>query len=416
MTISRYFTSLFHPVNHVFLVTAGAALTFFVIESLRLFLHQRRLHRIPIRIHVNGSRGKSSVTRLVGAVMRATGKVTVTKTTGTAARFILPDGYEVPIFRPGRPNIIEQIKVVKKACELGAEVLIAECMAVTPEYIHILQSKTIQGTLGIMTNVRDDHLDVMGPTIYDAAVNMAKSLPVNGHVITAEKKWFGILEQEAGKRRSTIVRTEGDSVTDEEMEGFGYIEHKDNIAIALEVARLFKLPRRLAFQAMYNANPDPGVLREIVVGGRPGTVFFFNALAANDPESSQVIWDLARRKRKGRGVIIMILRGDRQQRTESYFKYLGKTLLADRYIIAGSQSSVLANHLTRMGVPEKDILPLGEAAKAADVTEALLGLSDTDVVACAMGNIIGLGEAFVKSMQDRSPALDLPDAAMKESA
>src|SRR6185503_7203186 len=107
---------------------------------------QRRLGRIPIRIHVNGSRGKSSVTRLIGAVMRATGKVMVTKTIGTAARFILPDGHEVPIFRPGRANIIEQLKVVKKAHELGAEVLVAECMAVTPEYIQILQDRTIRGT------------------------------------------------------------------------------------------------------------------------------------------------------------------------------------------------------------------------------------------------------------------------------
>ena len=33
--------------------------------------HRRHLARIPVRIHVNGTRGKSSVCRLIGAGLRA---------------------------------------------------------------------------------------------------------------------------------------------------------------------------------------------------------------------------------------------------------------------------------------------------------------------------------------------------------
>ena len=44
--------------------------------------------KIPIRIHVNGTRGKSSVTRLIAAGLRAGGKRTFAKTTGTAPRVI----------------------------------------------------------------------------------------------------------------------------------------------------------------------------------------------------------------------------------------------------------------------------------------------------------------------------------------
>lgn len=36
--------------------------------------HQKRVYSIPVRIHVNGTRGKSSVTRLIGAGLRAGGK------------------------------------------------------------------------------------------------------------------------------------------------------------------------------------------------------------------------------------------------------------------------------------------------------------------------------------------------------
>jgi len=36
-------------------------------------IHQKNLKAIPTRIHINGTRGKSSVTRLVGAGLRAGG-------------------------------------------------------------------------------------------------------------------------------------------------------------------------------------------------------------------------------------------------------------------------------------------------------------------------------------------------------
>ena len=53
-------------------------------------VHGRRLSRIPIRIHVNGTRGKSSVTRLIAAGLSASGLRTYAKTTGTRPRLILP--------------------------------------------------------------------------------------------------------------------------------------------------------------------------------------------------------------------------------------------------------------------------------------------------------------------------------------
>src|SRR5947209_7544336 len=74
--------------------------------------HRRNLTKIGTRVHVNGTRGKSSVTRLIAAGLRAAGRITCAKTTGTLPRFILPDGRELPIFRPGRPNVLEQVGVV----------------------------------------------------------------------------------------------------------------------------------------------------------------------------------------------------------------------------------------------------------------------------------------------------------------
>ena len=80
--------------------SVGALLGLGIAESVA---HRRRLARIPTRVHVAGTRGKSSVTRLIASGLRAGDVRCAAKTTGTLARMILPDAREVPIFRPRGP-------------------------------------------------------------------------------------------------------------------------------------------------------------------------------------------------------------------------------------------------------------------------------------------------------------------------
>ena len=88
---------------------------FVLLGALEYARHVRRLRSIPLRIHVNGTRGKSAVTRLIAAGLREGGIRTCAKTTGTLPRMIFPDGSEYPVFRPSRPNVIEQLRIVKAA-------------------------------------------------------------------------------------------------------------------------------------------------------------------------------------------------------------------------------------------------------------------------------------------------------------
>src|SRR5262249_5007474 len=165
---------LVFPIVVLLLLAAGL--------TLQARWHAHYLKRIPFRVHVNGSRGKSSVTRLVAGGLRAGGIRTVAKTTGTKPRFIYDDGSEVPVVRPGSPNIIEQVRIVRRAAQLGAQVFVVECMAVKPELQTLLEEKIIQSTHGVITNVRADHLDEMGPTLVDVARNLARTIPRGGRL------------------------------------------------------------------------------------------------------------------------------------------------------------------------------------------------------------------------------------------
>ena len=381
------------------IIPAGVFGIFTLIETFRYQRHLYHLRRIPHRIHVNGSRGKSSVTRLIGAALRDKMK-TVVKTTGTSARFIYPDGKEIPIFRPGKPNIIEQIKVVRKAAQLGADALVVECMAITPDYIRILEEKLIRSTVGVITNVREDHLDVMGPTVEHVAYNIALSLPYNGVAFTAEDRWFPVLEKVARSRGTRLIRVSADDISDEEMQGFSYLEHKENVALALAVAMHLGIDRKEALMGMYKVNPDPGALREIVLNMSGRRVYFLNAMAANDVESTIRIWKMAlNRHPNSYRIALLILRKDRPQRTESFARVMGRDIIANLYILAGSMTSFVEKALLKRGVPPQSIVNL-EGGDADLVIRTIEEKVKDDSLIVAMGNIVGLGQEILNKLEE----------------
>jgi poly-gamma-glutamate synthase PgsB/CapB len=231
-----------------------------IVEMLR---HRRALDKIRIRVHVNGTRGKSSVTRLIAAGLRAHGVRTVAKTTGTLARLILPNGRELPVYRPAKPNIIEQLAIVRAASDQKAEALVIECMALQPQLQSLSERKMIRATHGVLTNARPDHLDVMGPSDDDVALALAGSVPKDAKMFTAEVRRLSAIQAAAEDRNSELIAVGPEdvkNVSDDVMSGFSYLEHKENVALALKVLKSLDIPEEVATAGMHAADPDPGAL------------------------------------------------------------------------------------------------------------------------------------------------------------
>src|SRR3989442_5379333 len=176
-----------------------------VILGMREFRkHQFTIRTIPHRIHVNGTRGKSSVTRLITGGLQGGGIKTLGKTTGTMPCYITPQGRQVHIQRIGKANVIEQISIARRAAAYGVDAFVVECMAVLPANQRMTEEQMIHSTIGVITNVRADHLDEMGPTLADIARALAETMPHNGTCFTGEQTYFQILQDAAARRNTRL--------------------------------------------------------------------------------------------------------------------------------------------------------------------------------------------------------------------
>jgi poly-gamma-glutamate synthase PgsB/CapB len=378
-------------------------------------LHKRNLARIPIRIHVNGTRGKSSVVRLIAGGLRESGIVTCAKTTGTLARMILPDASEYPIFRPAGANVIEQVRIVSVAASYDAEALVVECMALQPLLQWLSESRFLKATHGVITNVRADHLDVMGPEERDVALALAGSTPLQAKLFTSEAKYLSTLADAAKDRQTRIYPLTPADVADvkgKEMQNFSYVEHKENVALALRVCLDLGIDRDTALRGMWKAPPDPGVMTISHISFFGRHIYFVNGFSANDPESSERLWNIALERFPDveKKIMLFNCRADRPNRSEQLGKAVAAWQPADHYLLMGSGTYFLARSAISGGLPQKKILP-AEHAGDSDIFETVIELAGNSAVVVGMGNAKGQGLSLSRFFRNRSA---LNEVAHKE--
>ncbi len=363
--------------------------------------HQRALRAIPIRIHVNGSRGKSSVTRLAAAALREGGYRTVAKVTGSKARLILPDGTEEPVLRLGSPNICEQIVILDRARQAGAQAMVMECMAVRPDLQKIAEHHIMHATIGVITNVRPDHLDVMGPTVDDVALNLSSTVPKGTMIVLGDGRYSGLVGRVARERGSVLKVSRPDLVPKSAMAGFGYLEHEENVATVLEVTRTLNIPDDVALRGMYKAAPDVGVCSRWHLRQGECAIEFHNIFAANDLESTITVWQklgLGRTPDDGDVVTVALLnlRADRIDRSLQYAEAVEKGLIADQYILIGGVASSVLRKFESI-VPPGRLWPMMDQPVEA-VFDRIASFGRREAVIGGVGNIGGIGHdvlAFV---------------------
>ena len=364
--------------------------------------HKRNRAKIPEIIHINGTRGKSSVTRLIAAGLRAGNYQVIAKTTGSAPRIIYPSGRENPIVRLFGANIREQLKIIKYASKRNIDYLVLECMAVTPEYQWTTEHKMVKSTIGVITNSRPDHLDVMGPGLRNVTLSMCNTIPDNGLILTSENKVFPLMKKVADHRHTEFEYVSKEDITEADMQGFSWIEHRDNVALSLEVCRRCGVSREVALKGMYNSTPDIGATKifRYKVDGKE--LFFAHSFAANDPESTFVLMEYIHSIHPEIPGVAIVLntRADRMFRSKQLAEMLGNHKFDGLFLI-GDQELTIHNYATGHGIPAEKIFPLGWS-KGDELVKEICTLDPERILVFGIGNIGGNGGPIVDYFKERS--------------
>ena len=334
---------------------------------------RRRLNHV---VQVNGTRGKTAVSRLIQAGLAGGNIRAVAKTTGTLPQIIDADGTQTDIIRRGKPNIKEQAWTVRKAARMNAQVLVAECMAVRPEYQRVSQ-QMLEADVAVITNIRPDHFEEMGHSLDEIARSVCQMLPTGGVVFTTEKNVLPIIQEEAAKRRCTVFSVKTD------LDDLPNVDFAENEALALSVCEWLGVERSCAIEGIRKRYcRDPFAQEEC----RMGKHRFVSAFSANDPVSTQKALEHARNGEK-RLILVMNQREDRPERARQC-EYFAEQCAPDEVWLLGAYQKQMKAKLEKKGIRTR-------CMQIEDAAEAVRGL-DEPTLLFGMGNLKGDGMAFIR--------------------
>lgn len=326
--------------------------------------HRTRMAGLDINIHVNGIRGKSTVTRMLAGTLREAGLATVAKTTGTCACVIDTDAVEYPIQRVGPANINEQYGFLAQWMNDDVEALVVECMAVKPKLQRVCQDQILRSPITVLTNVRLDHQDEMGDTLAEIAAALCNTVPDHGIVVTSERdpELVAVIAEHCAARGSRLVVADYSGEAAAVAARFDYHQFEENVAVVLAVAELLDIDAEVAIRGMLSAAPDPGTIRISSTADESGRALHWVPMfAVNDWESTVRVFRTVSADSLPDGcrkVIALNNRADRTDRAAMFVDLVSGDLAGeyDRVVLYGEIQDVVRRKLIACGVDEQMIV------------------------------------------------------------
>ena len=371
-------------------------------------LVQKNIDKIPLRILVNGIRGKSTVTRLITGILKEAGYKVVGKTTGSAARIIYWDAEEEIIYRrPEGPNITEQKSVIKKAAKRGADALVSECMAVNPDYQKALQEEFVQANVVVIVNVLEDHMDVMGPTLDQIAEGFTTTIPYDGHLILSNDNYVNYYKRIAKRRRTRVYVADDTLVSEAFLKKFKYMVFPQNASLALAVADALGIDRQTAFKGMLNAHPDPGAAEVWTLPSFGKNVYFINGFAVNDAASTLSMLERlhALGYKTDNATIVMNCRPDRVDRSQQFAEDVLPYMNVKRIIAMGQITQPIVKAHEEGKFNAEEFIDMENASIPSIMAQ--LKRQESNSVIFSVGNIHGDGEPLLEALQEVSEHAEL---------
>jgi len=390
-----------------FLILIGLSLLFLSYLITESILFNRKINRIPIRISVSGTRGKSTITRTLAAVLRAHGIRVLAKTTGSEPVYILPDGTIEKIRRKGPTTILEQKRLVSKAVSLDVQCLVAEIMSIHPDNHKTETHKLIKPGITILTNFRADHTDVAGTSVREISELFENDIFPGSKIIMPEKELNEFILKAVQQKKARLIRAgTGISLELNLPESVRQKHIPANLDVIVTASRYLRIPDDHIVKGILDTHLDIGQHEIFSFHAGQRKIWFVNAFAANDPVSTRQIMAKIREMLEPEitaGLMtigLLALRSDRGERSRQWLDFLksdGQDLFSQIFV-SGIHSRVFTLKL-------KNCERL-RSRDPGEITRQITASSNSDMLVFGIANIHGLGMDLIGYWKNRQPITD----------
>lgn len=376
----------------LYLVLLALVAGYLVLEQMR---HRRRLQRIPLRIHVNGTRGKTTVVRLTAELLRRAGIRTLAKTTGDHPERILPDGRRSRRRRRGPARIYEQLAFIAEADRRKAQAVVVECMALADHLQDVSEHLMVRSTIGAITNVRPDHYEVMGSSLDQVARSLSRTIPARAVLVTESGPYESMLRERCEAAGTRVCVPARDSA------GPGAREARclmtENLAVVRLIGQQAGLPaattdRLLAEMA---ARDQPRSLLRMGAGSE--RMVLLDAFSANDTVSAARVQEEFLSADAGccpRPIVALLnARADRPLRTIAFVEYMAARTCFDAIGLTGDGRWLARRRLRRLA-PPAPLFAFAACAPARMLALISQRVGTSSFTLVGLGNHRGAGEAL----------------------
>jgi gamma-polyglutamate synthase len=355
----------------------------------------RNIKKILIRVHVNGTRGKSTVVKYISEILRTNNYKTVSKITGVTPTLFDHDNNLHEIKRRGGARITEQFKIMHRAAFLNSDALVLECMSINPE-LQKVESKAFSPQYYVITNIRQDHLEEMGEAEGDWVDAICSAIPQNCTVLTSEKKHLNKIIDYAEGKGSRVISTDSVKLDCKLHDGV----NKDNMKLAklyaeLEGLAFEKFPKDLETATENDAEFNFQI--------KENKVKFYNAFAINDVPSAQSFLSSIRIKENTREELIIIFnsRADRPYRSLQFAKWIAGIKNCTKIIVTGNHALRTRKELLKCGVA-KNKISFQKFSNLKQAIGGLKGIINEPSTIVGIGNIKQQGFYIIDAIKQMS--------------
>ncbi len=305
----------------------------------------------PCRILVTGSRGKSSVVRMIHRGLVACGLAVRSRITGVVPRE-LADDRSRRIVRNG-PGHVEEMRWWLRGIPRATEAIVMENSGVLPD-LQGLAARWLAPTLVVWTNARADHTESWGSGREGAVRALARGVPDDTPLLLGA-------ELSADEAVLTLLRARR-GATFWAQEGSDYIA--TNAALS---KRALEIAGYLCAESERAVDATPPDLADFRVFGMPlpGSPRLAAAFSANDMESTALLFSLLGWKSEETSLLYADRR-DRAGRKKSFRPFIEGRVWREVRVLNGRETpdEIAAWAASPSDMPGKKIFGCGNVAGA----------------------------------------------------